>query len=349
VFNKDVKVPLQEVELVGTSSSNKQFLCPILGRRNAVVALNGRFILVWNALYVPGLAVPLHSLHAHLKQPGCGFMGTLEAGILAYFPTFILLVDTTSDCHLSYEPLGWMVPLWNLHYIHPWCPPDLYHLEVDPSTCIVSHDLMTIPNGPVLIEDNSTDVTSLALVPPVLPSSGNLAFEASTLQSMSTLLQSLNESVCLLTSSTPLPSTPLVSSPTMVPDSTAPPIPSSSPCLLSTMLRQDVICLLHHEGSTLPAVPPCNTANQSDTKTHWMAKELHCIMGCWKFQNYKHLLQVSQDGEWVDGGEFPPLLSLFATIPKAKRVDTLDKTKYEYVDAVHMDIMCLLAGFTIMP
>jgi hypothetical protein len=61
-------------------------------------------------------------------------------------------------------------------------------------------------------------------------------------------------------------------------------------------------------------------------------------MGCCKFCNYKTLLQVSCDGEWTDGGKFPPLLGSFDTIPKAKRGASLDKTKCFYLDAVHMDI-----------
>jgi hypothetical protein len=36
-----------------------------------------------------------------------------------------------------------------------------------------------------------------------------------------------------------------------------------------------------------------------------VGEEIHRIMGCCKFWNYKHILQVSRDGEWVDGGEFP--------------------------------------------
>jgi hypothetical protein len=72
-------------------------------------------------------------------------------------------------------------------------------------------------------------------------------------------------------------------------------------------------------------------------------------LGCHKFCNYKTLLQVSCDGEWIDGGKFPPLLGLFATIPKAKRGLPLDKTKYFDLDVVHMDIAfgdCLsVSGF----
>jgi hypothetical protein len=40
----------------------------------------------------------------------------------------------------------------------------------------------------------------------------------------------------------------------------------------------------------------------------------------------------------MDGGEFPMSLGSYATVPKAKRGQLLDKTVYRYLDAVHMDI-----------
>ena len=61
-------------------------------------------------------------------------------------------------------------------------------------------------------------------------------------------------------------------------------------------------------------------------------------MGCRKFRNYKHILDVSRGGEWIDGGEFPMSLGLFATIPKAKRGAPLDRTSYRFLDGVHTDI-----------
>jgi hypothetical protein len=82
--------------------------------------------------------------------------------------------------------------------------------------------------------------------------------------------------------------------------------PPPSPILLSTLPFDKISELFHHPGSSLPSVWPCDTANAFDTKTHWLTKEIHCIIGCQKFQNYKHILEVSRDGEWVDGGEFPP-------------------------------------------
>jgi hypothetical protein len=103
------------------------------------------------------------------------------------------------------------------------------------------------------------------------------------------------------------------------------------------MTQDEIILLLHHHNSAIPSVRPCNTANASNTKTHWSAEELHHPMGCCKFRNYKTLLQVSHDGEWVDGGKFPPLLGSFAAIPKAKHGLPLDCTHYRYLDVVHMD------------
>ncbi len=61
-------------------------------------------------------------------------------------------------------------------------------------------------------------------------------------------------------------------------------------------------------------------------------------MGCQKFRNYKHLLQVSCDGEWVNGGKFSSSLGSYATISEAKQGGLLNCTKYHYLDAVHLDI-----------
>jgi hypothetical protein len=137
------------------------------------------------------------------------------------------------------------------------------------------------------------------------------------------------------------------SAPKLSPGYLTPSKPQSSPVLASTMSRDKIISLLHQDGSSVPSVQPWDTANNLDMKTHWTAEELHRAMGCRKFWNYETLLQVSRDGEWIDGGEFPPLLGSFATIPKAKCGLPLNKTKYFYLDAVHMDIAfgdCLSVG-----
>jgi hypothetical protein len=84
---------------------NNSYL-PVLGQGLEIISLNGQHILVRNALHVPGLVVPLYSLCAHFTQPGCGFIGASGVGILVYFPTFVLLVNASKDCHLSFESLG---------------------------------------------------------------------------------------------------------------------------------------------------------------------------------------------------------------------------------------------------
>jgi hypothetical protein len=76
--------------------------------------------------------------------------------MLVCFPTFVLTVDTSSDCHLSYEPLGHCALLDILHYVLPWCPPTLYPSELASSAlllCKASH----VP-GLALINDELEDL-----------------------------------------------------------------------------------------------------------------------------------------------------------------------------------------------
>ncbi len=72
-------------------------------------------------------------------------------------------------------------------------------------------------------------------------------------------------------------------------------------------------------------------------------------MGCRKFRNYKHLLQVSCDGKWMGGGEYPASLGSYAMIRKSNSGGPIDRCKYKYLDVVHMDIAfgdCLpISGF----
>jgi hypothetical protein len=283
---------------------NNSYL-PVLARGSAIISLNGQRVLVWNALHIPGLAMPLYSLRAHFQQPGCGFLGTNDDGMLVYFPSFVLLADTSPDCTLSYEPLGWSSPLSTLHYVQPRCRPSLYPSELSPSS-------YTISKTPALIEDDaSVGVSALPDAPSAPPV--DLAQVASQLQSIAASV--------LPPSALASPSPPLA--------------PPKTPTLLSTMSPEEISRLLHHPDTSFPDV---RMANASNTKTHWSLEEIHRIMGCRKFRNYKHILDVSRGGEWVDGGEFPMSLGSFATIPKAKRGGPLDQTSYHFLDAVHMDI-----------
>jgi hypothetical protein len=39
-----------------------------------------------------------------------------------YFPGVVLSVDMSTNCHLSYKPLGKSALLSALHYVQPQCP-----------------------------------------------------------------------------------------------------------------------------------------------------------------------------------------------------------------------------------
>lgn len=122
---------------------------PVLAQGSAIISLNGQRVLVRHALHIPGLAVPLYSLRAHFKQRGCGFIGSNDAGMLVYFPSFVLSVDTSLDCTLSYKPLGRSAPLSTLHYVQPRSAPQLYPSELSPSS-------NTVSTSSVLIEDDQS-------------------------------------------------------------------------------------------------------------------------------------------------------------------------------------------------
>ena len=50
---------------------------------------------------------------------GCGFIGMYGLGMHVFFPTFIIEVDTATDCHLRYAPIGRQGRLPDLDYVQP--------------------------------------------------------------------------------------------------------------------------------------------------------------------------------------------------------------------------------------
>jgi hypothetical protein len=67
-------------------------------------------------------------------------------------------------------------------------------------------------------------------------------------------------------------------------------------------------------------------------------EELHHALGCHCFRNYKHIIQTSLDGQWIDGMEFLLLLGTFTTIPKAPCGSTIDRKQPFFLDIVYVDI-----------
>ena len=340
VPDKSAFVSYKSVSGLSVRMGNNSYV-PVLGRGTAVFALNGKRILVRNVLHVPSLAVPLYSLRTHVTQRGCGFIGTEDSGFLVYFPTFVLSVDTAVDSHLSFESLGRSAPLYTLDYVQPRCPPALYPSEVAPALSTAAPS--PVLQGALTADDASASPALIAdddaSASPVLAPIDSVI----NMQHLSSTLQSLTDAVQRFTASSP---------PAPLPTAVSPPSTTAaddlpSPRLLSTMSLEDILRLIHHPDTPLPSVRPCDTSNASDKKTHWTSEELHRTMGCRKFRNYKHLLQVSRDGAWVDGGEFPASLGSYATIPKSHRGKPLDRRRYKYLDAVHMDIAfgdCVAVG-----
>jgi hypothetical protein len=158
--------------------------------------------------------MPLYSLRAHFKQPGCGFIGNNDAGMLVYFPSFVLSADTLSNCTLSYEPFGRSAPLSTLHYVQPRCRPSLYPSEMSPSSHTVSRTMALIEDDAPLVVDSDPPINQSVLLP--APPPMDLSHIASQLQSIAASV---------------LPSS-VVSSPLAAPPKT--------PILLSTMSSDEV-------------------------------------------------------------------------------------------------------------
>ncbi len=199
--DKSAFISYKQVVGLSVRMGNNSFV-PVLGRGTAIFSLNGKRLLIQNALHVPGLAVPLYSLRAHLQKCGCGFFGTYKAGFHVYFPAFILSVDTSSDCHLSYKSLGMSATLWTLQYVQPRCAATIY-----PSKTLASFSTAT--PSPTLIEDNGVtlvldvsphdDPSIVSLAPPLCPPSTKMdppsPMPPSYLTAISQQLQSLAQAV----------------------------------------------------------------------------------------------------------------------------------------------------------
>ncbi len=223
---------------------------PILGHGLAIISLNGKKILICDCFHVPDLRNPLYSLRAHQHWWGCGFIGTYGLGMYVFFPTFILEVDTATDCHLQYKPLGRSTGLLDIDYVQP-----------KKATSHLALVTVAPPTALVLVEPDDKDNTKLPLYashyPEKPPSPPTLSYDPTNLPPLAYFV-SLKDLDCdkliqwLYLLKHPLPS---------IKDYLAPPS-------LLCMMQDNIIQHLHHSGTTLPQVLPCNTPNELDTKLH---------------------------------------------------------------------------------
>ena len=205
VPDKSCFISYKSVLGLSVCMGNNSFV-PVLDHGTAIFSLNGKHVLVQNVLHVPGLAVPLYSLRTHVTQRGCGFIGTGESGFLVYFPSFVLSVDMTVDCHLSFTPLGHSAPLNTLHYVQPWCPPAPYPSAVTPAVSQAT----PLPLLPTVVEDDTTN--SLDATASSSPASHPVRDNPIYLGTLSSQINSLNDAICRLTPSPSPSSNPTVPS-----------------------------------------------------------------------------------------------------------------------------------------
>ena len=308
---------------------------PIIGTGSAVIALNGKRILIRECLHVPALRNPLYSLRAHQRQYGCGFIGMEGLGMYVFFPAFIVEVDTTSDCHLSYIPLGRTANMSSLDYVQPITP---RHSASTTKTAP--------PLSPAVIEDdtdNDDDDDDADDIPPaILPTYASHwpkkppAIPPPPIPTSELLFPSYEDSLKDLDRRELIQRLFSMESRSQQP-STDPGL-RDAPSKLECMSEDDIVQELHHPGSRLPPVRPCDTPNSSETKTTYTPEELHRLTGCRRFRNYQHIIASSNGGTLLHTGEFPLSLGTYATIPKAPRGKAIDRLKARYLDIVHVDI-----------
>ena len=93
------------------------------------------------------------------------------------------------------------------------------------------------------------------------------------------------------------------------------------------MSHEDILKHMHHPNTTLPEVRTCDTPTASDKKTHYSAEELHRVTGFRKFKNYKQVVKATQEGHYVDRGEFPLSLGNYSTLRNSNRGKAIHRTQ----------------------
>ena len=226
---------------------------PIAGHGSAIISLNGKKILIRDCLHVPDLRNPLYSLQAHQRQRGCGFIGMSGLGMHVFFPSFIIEVDTTTDCHLLYEPIGRTACLADLDYVQP-------KYLVDKSASSSATALSTRLPAMIEPDDDPNNLPNFAAHWPKRPPSPVHPPIDMSLLPPSTYTKSLKD----------LDREELIQRLYLVEHPVPPSISDAkrrSPAPLDCMEREEILILLHHPNTSPPAIRPCDTPNASDTKS----------------------------------------------------------------------------------
>jgi hypothetical protein len=216
-----------------------------------------------------------------------------------FFPSFIVQVITTTDCHLSYEPIGQSTTMSNLDYVQP----------VQPSNSASS--MAATPLLLAVIEDYNDDNNYLPTYAPHWPKKPptplspayNMLLISPPLYSVS--LKDLDWDALIQC----LYSVKLAAPPRPPPPASEAPEKGPPTTKLECMSTDDIVAHLQHPESYLLPIWPCDTPNLSDTKTTYTPKELHRLTGCCHFCNYQHIILTTKDGNLINTGESLYLLA----------------------------------------
>jgi hypothetical protein len=309
---------------------------PILGTGSAIISINGKLILIRDCLHVPALCNPLYSLHAHQHQHGCGHIRMHQLGMFVFFPSFIVEVNTDTNCHLFYKPIGHSAPISKLDYVQ----------LVQAHSPSASTTAETMPPAPAVVKDehynNNIMPTYAAYWPKSPPAPATPTFDVSLIPPPA-FLAHLQDFDCnelirriysLKHASVPMPDAQDDNSTTPADVTNA----RSAPKELECMSKDKIQTYLHHPESCFPPICPCNIPNVSDSKTAFTPEELHRLTGCCRFWNYQHIISTLKGGILCNTGKFPLSLGAYATIPKAAYGKPIDRLPSKYLGIVHVDI-----------
>ena len=300
---------------------------PILGVGTAVVRLNGKVILVRNALHIPALRNPLYSLRRHRQMPGCGVFSWSGEGSFLVFPHFILCVDDSIDNLISYEPLGSSFR-GRYDYAEPRPLPSARPASSSSSDASTTTSPVVIPPD----DDSSTSVSS---------EEASISSSSSEAPTSSSSDPSVHDqpSVSSPTSSSSDPSVhdqPSVSSSST--DDTS--VPSDDDILqqASLPLPPNILRSLHQDPTQLPPIPPCSVAAPCEHRTEFDSLKLHRIFGCRKFRNQNLVTAASSNASLLSTGSRPATIGDFTTIPRPPRGKPIRKRR-KFLDKCHLDIV----------
>ncbi|EJK48458.1 hypothetical protein THAOC_32741, partial [Thalassiosira oceanica] len=314
---------------------------PILGVGNIVVDLGGRRILLRGVYYVPDLRVPLFSLRVHRRRPGCGHHADND-GFIVTFPSFDVDVDDKDDSYIPFRSVSVSedMSVSALDYVEP---------------SVSERAAISASNGALRRSQrlrakraNQTSDWDRVVGGDFDGDFDKLDDECVEIDIVDETLHSDEvppaDSPAGDASVPPAPTAPVSESAPVVATTSAPGDPKTGRSTTGENITADLLLSFHADPTVpAPAVRPCDTPNDSDTKAVLTPDIIHRLTGGRRFRGqngYRNHATVLRDGtaSFTNGGE--PLQTLGEVVNQVanKRGGSLPPTKH-YLEKVHMDIV----------